>query len=159
MEHYKNYIEHCQSLYFLNFSKLFHAPRGANIKEITQVEENLHCIFPDSYKQFLLWMGNDTRGIFQGSEWFLQDVEDNTNDLSEFLEENSISIKHSGSPLCFFSHQGYMSAWFYLPSHDADPEVYFYSETFHEKIIKKYSNFSSFLLEELKGKIPLHNNQ
>ena len=146
-----DYIKQCRELYDDKFKRIFGEPAGNTPNDITNFEEYNAFKLPESYKQFLLWMGNDLKGVFQGSEWFLKNVEENTKYLDDFLYENEISLEHCGKPICFFSHQGYMSAWFYLPADQPDPKCYFFSEVNKEKTVIVYESFSSFLLHELNG--------
>lgn len=146
-----DYIFECRKFYDKNFKQRFGHPIGCSQREIELFQAKNDVDLPASYKQFLLWMGGDLNGIFKGSEWFLCNVEENNMYLDELLRENEIGIDHQEEVFCFFSHQGYMSAWFSLTSNKEDPECYFFSEANKESSIICYNHFSAFLLAEMQG--------
>lgn len=148
-----DYLKECRELYTEKLERKYGVPDGCSQAEVTQYERLKDLVFPTSYKQFLLWMGKDFDGVFKGSEWFLRDVYENTQCLDEFLQGNNLVIEHKGRPICFFSHQGYMSAWFYLTTDLGDPACYFFSEADKNNSLVKYDTFSDFLQEELNGVI------
>lgn len=150
-----DYMEKCRTLYDQNFKKKYGVPIGCSEIEIIKYEEAHEVIFPKSYKHFLLWMGKDYKGIFRGSEWFLKDIFVNTQYLDSFLSVNNIKVSHPSKPICFFSHQGYMSAWFYSDLNFDDPPCYFFSEGAQDNIIMKYDSFTDFLMVELASGLDL----
>lgn len=147
----KNYIEDAQAFYLHNLSHKYGSPIGSSIKEIKQCEHAMGVRFPEAYKQFLLWMGNDYNGIFEGSDWFIRDIVHNTEYLKDLLSENEISIDDSQQFVVFFSHQGYMASWFNVPTTNPDPPCHFFTESFEETQIETVESFSSFLLKDLGG--------
>ena len=149
-----NYCAECQSYYDANLRSKYGIPTGAEESEIRRMEKKLGHSFPPAYRQFLRWMGNDYEGVLRGSEWFLSDIPNNNKLLPELLADNGVNSTLNSPYLCFFSHQGYMAAWFFLSEGGSDPICYFYSEA--DSIDNEISvgSFSSFLLTELKGVEP-----
>lgn len=153
-----NYLGKCQKLYDDKLKAQFGNPVGCQEAELMLFELKHDLQVPKSYRQYLLWMGEDIFGPFQGSDWFFKDINSNTECLDELLIENGQVIQHAGKPLCFFSHQGYMSAWFYFPSKSEDPPCFFYSEADERDFIVEYETFSDFLFKELSGIVSaIHN--
>lgn len=146
----KDFLAESRSFYDLYFRSKFGSPIGCTEDDIRDLENSYGCQFPASYQQFLLWMGKDHKGVFRGSEWFLKDIVDNTECLPDFLEENEVDFSHKSKAICFFSHQGYMSAWFYPAEKEPDPNCFFFSESFPDNAVKENILFSKFLLTELK---------
>jgi len=148
-----NYLMECQNYYLQNLQEKFGRPVGLTESQISEYEQSNNLKFPLAYREFLAWMGNDKSGIFQGSEWFLSDIDDNNEMLPELLEDNAISYDLKKDYICFFSHQGYMAAWFFTDEVVADPACYFFSESFDQNDypIVSYKHFSYFLLQDIKS--------
>ena len=102
---------------------------------------------PEAYKQFLQWMGCDFDGVFVGSDIFLRDVVSNSKYLSELLKKNELEHDLPENYLAFFSHQGYVMAWFALPKESEDPSVWFWQEGQGLSKPIKYESFTAFLNE------------
>lgn len=50
---------------------------GAAEGDVAALEERLGCTLPRAYREFLLWMREDRKGVLQGADCFLRDVESN----------------------------------------------------------------------------------
>ena len=125
-------------------------PVGCQNKEIAEVEHQFGFQFPQAYRQFLLWMGKDVTGLFIGSNWYLKDIVQNTECLKDLLAENRVTFDLPAHYLVFFSHQGYMAAWFALPNESEDPVVYYYNECEMDKP-RIEGTFTEFLLIDMQG--------
>ena len=133
--------------------KLKGKPKGCRNSEIVDLEKTIGFALPIAYKQYLLWMGKDYEGVFVGCDWFITDVKNNHELVPELLRENNVAFTLSEHYLSFFSHQGYMAAWFDLPVNCEDPEVWFYGEGQGlERPIMK-GRFTEFLFQDLQGLI------
>ncbi|HEY9404058.1 MAG TPA: SMI1/KNR4 family protein [Pyrinomonadaceae bacterium] len=126
-------------------------PKGCWDFEIRRLEKSFGCELPLAYKQYLKWMGKDYRGIFVGCDWFITDVENNTELVPELLAENNVSFQLPAHYLCFFSHQGYMAAWFELPKVDDDPPSWFYNEAANMDQPLIEGRFTEILLKDMSG--------
>ena len=142
-----DYLADIKMLYRQHFYFKYGKPIGSFRYEISIIQNKMNVKLPKAYTQFLSWMGNDIDGVFTGSDWFLKDLEKNTETLNEFLIENNIPHPHSEKAISFFSHQGYMYAWFYENHSYENPPCFFYSEA--NDNIKKYDSFTDFLKEDL----------
>lgn len=100
-------------------------------------------------------MGKDKHGALKGSEWFTDDVYDNQSFLEEFLDENAVIGVKGGKKVCFFSHQGYMAAWFSADANEQDPKCQFYSESNSNPVAIETGTFSQFLLKELNSVVKM----
>jgi hypothetical protein len=96
-------------------------------------------------------MGKDYEGVFVGSDWFVTSAIDNTKYLPELLAANKVRFQLPEHFLAFFSHQGYMVAWFKLPKEGEDPQVYFYNEGEEMDSPVLEGKFTDFLLKDMKG--------
>lgn len=146
-----DYLYECRKFYTQRLLSRYGQPLGADESEVLSLQEKLGFDLPLAYRQFLLWMGNDKQGVLKGSEWFIDEVCDNQDFLEEFLTDNGVSKNVSGQVVCFFSHQGYMAAWFSIDGEQADPFCELYSEANSSLIPVGIDSFSSFLLKELQG--------
>jgi SMI1 / KNR4 family (SUKH-1) len=107
-------------------------PDGCTIDEVNALEKQVGFELPLAYKQYLLWMGKDIRGIFTGSGYFLSSAIPNTQALPDILEETLKPIGAQWSLpahyLVCFSHQGYYTAWFELPKTEDNPVLWWFDE-------------------------------
>lgn len=126
-------------------------PKGCSSNEIRGLEESFGFELPLAYKQYLAWMGKDYHGVFLGCDWFITNVEDNTALIPELLAENNISFKLPEHYLCFFSHQGYMAAWFELPKVNENPLTWFYHEAVDMKEPIIEGTFTNVLFKDMRG--------
>jgi hypothetical protein len=96
-------------------------------------------------------MGKDYNGIFVGCDWFITNVEEITALVPDLLKENNISFDMPEHFLCFFSHQGYMAAWFELPKLDDNPPAWFYYEAMNMDRPILEARFTDVLLKDMRG--------
>ncbi len=143
-----DYLKNCRAFYSKELEKRYGIPVGASESSVTELQQKLDFELPESYRQFLLWMGNDRNGALRGSEWFCDDIVPNGEFLDEFLIENNVHLR-STKRVCFFVHQGYMAAWF-DDEGTPDPKCSFLSES-NCDLVRDAGPFSSFLLKELQG--------
>ncbi|MGH1460754.1 MAG: SMI1/KNR4 family protein [Neptuniibacter sp.] len=147
-------------LYFKEVTDYFEqheleAPVGSASEDIALLERKLGFKFPKAYKEFLELIGNDYNGVMIGTNCFLSDIESNNNYLPDLLIENNIrDYKLPNNYISFFCHQGYIMAWFSLPSKNDDPQCYYYFEG-TTKYPELYGTFSEFMKKDLLGNAKL----
>ncbi len=124
-------------------------PKGSSNRQISELEQHFGFEFPLAYKQYLAFMGSDYNGVFVGCDWFTNNVVENTGIVPEVLAENNISFKLPENYLCFFSHQGYMMAWFELPKLNDNPSVWFYTEATKMKEPTIEGTFTEVLFNDM----------
>ncbi len=146
-------IERVKDYYRTHLLARFGKPKGSSNEEVAEIERHIGHPLPGAYKEYLLWMGNDKEGVFRGSAWFASDVARNTEYVTQLLRENNIDWRPDGPILAFFSHQGYMIAWFDVPADDDDPRCYFFSEGKGMIEPREEGRFSEVLLAELEGAV------
>lgn len=146
-----DYLGEIKKFHSLNVEPFKGKPKGCSPDEIRALEQSFKFELPLAYKQFLEWMGKDYNGIFVGCDWFMGDVASNTEIVPDLLEANGISFELPENYLCFFSHQGYMVAWFELPKLNDNPPVWFYGEGQDLTAPTVPGTFTSFLLQDMRG--------
>ena len=99
-------IHKAKDIYARNLEKEFGIPKGSSEIDIEACEKEFGHTFPKAFREYLLWMGDDTEGAFCGSEWFCNDIIRNTVNLPYLLQENNLVFEHPGKPLCFFHIRG-----------------------------------------------------
>lgn len=130
-------------------------PAGSAADDISALQKTLGSEIPKAYIEYLELMGQDYDGVMVGTNCFLSDVESNNRYLPELLEENGLAnYKLSEKYLVFFCHQGYMAAWFSLPSKSDDPTCTYYFEGTTETP-EKYGPFSEFMKKDILGNAKL----
>jgi len=100
---------------------------GCTEEEIQELERKLNAFLPESYKEFLLWMGKDSGGFLKGSDFLYPKIIELQTWSQELLAENRVEIEKGFLYLTFFIHQGYSLYCFSLTDHN-DPTVYRYLE-------------------------------
>lgn len=145
-----DYLKECREFYTKVLELHFGKPVGASETSVSELQHELGFVLPESYRQFLHWMGNDKQGALRGTEWFIDEVLSNGEFLGELLSDNGIAETASDRRVCFFVHQGYMAAWFEDVG-AADPKCRFFSEANSELVVDDVGSFTSFLLKELQG--------
>ena len=126
-------------------------PVGATSSEIDALEHKLKLRLPQAYREFLSWMGRDHLGPLQGSGWFIDCLLSNRETLRIILDEVGSSYALKETDVVFFSHQGYMAAWFDAATHEPDPTCWFIDDGMGEP--KEEGPFSRALLNDLQGLI------
>lgn len=124
-------------------------PVGATAAEVAALENSIGFPLPNAYREYLLWMGKDFNGIFRGSNWFISDLESNKEVLKDLLEEVDSKYKVIPSHFVFFTHQGYMAAWFDASMSEANPKCWFINDGMQEP--KDSGSFTEVLIADLRG--------
>ncbi len=110
---------------------IFLKKRGNNLKpvnsnKIQQIEGVYNIVLPETYKQFLLLMGNGAGAFMRGSSVFFDELFYLKQGVQELIEENNLETIPEDA-FVFWMHQGYQAAYFRL-SEGNDPPVYYFSE-------------------------------
>ena len=130
-------------------------PVGCTDLEISKLEAKIGNPLPGAYKFYLQLMGRDHKGVMVGTDCFLTDIESNNEYLPELLEENNLSdYALPENYIAFFSHGGYMMAWFAIPNQDDDPQVTYYFEGTTKKP-ESGVRFTEFMGKDLMGNAKL----
>jgi hypothetical protein len=122
---------------------------GASTEEVDKLERHLGFALPAAYREYLLWMGRDFNGIFRGSNWFVSDLESNRDVLKGLLDEVGSRYEVLSSHVVFFTHQGYMAAWFDAAANVPDPKCWFINDGMQEP--EESGSFTEVLLADLRG--------
>ena len=126
-------------------------PAGCTEAEVQALEDRLGWRLPLAYKQYLRFMGNDKKGIFVGSDWFIDNA--HLNVIPSELANMEVNYTPVTDTLTFMSHQGYIHGWMDLPVVSDDPPVYFYTESSkanESNRVTEYVRFTELLLAELR---------
>lgn len=149
-------LEECRDLYTTRLQPLKGPPIGCPEDEVERLEAAFGRGFPAAFREYLLWLGAHHDGPFVGSEWFARDLLSNTRYLPELLAENHLQWELPAEMVCFFSHQGYLCAWFDLADERDDPLCWYYGEG-TTPAPKMVGQFSALLLDELRGVAEIYN--
>src|SRR5262245_18871306 len=108
-------IEKLRSVHKADIEPFLRSPNGCSLRDVKKTEDVLGYRLAACHREFLLWMGRDKRGIFQGSCVFVDDLVPNREVLDGLLQTNNLSLPQDGDVCVFFTHQGYQAAWYDLP--------------------------------------------
>lgn len=145
-------IEIAKQLHAEHVTPKLGSPVGAKPEDVEALERRLGFCLPQDYRDFLLWMGCDYEGIFRGSAWFIDCVFANKEVLRGLLQEAGSRYVLKDSHLVFFTHQGYMAAWFDTESSDRNPECWFMNDSMTEPHVTGL--FSYALLKDIESLAP-----
>ena len=148
-----SYLAVIREFHYKSIEPLLGAARGCSESEVDELEKKLGFTLPAAYREYLLWMGKDYDGIFQGSDCFIDNVMDNNSWMPELLAENRITLDLPVNYLTFFMHQGYVAAWFAIPA-EADPQCWYFGEGDTEVPVLRGS-FSSVIFTEIQSLLPV----
>lgn len=96
-------------------------------------------------------MGRDKRGMWQGSDCFVDDIVGITEALPELLEENGLAHELSAKYVCVFMHQSYIATWFEVPAESDDSPAYVFNEGQAELGIQSGKSVMQNFLDDYKG--------
>jgi len=85
-----DHLKECREFYLRELQSHFGVPLGVSKATIFELQQKLGFVLPESFSQFLLWMGDDKRGALKGSDWFADDILPNDHFLDEFLAGNGV---------------------------------------------------------------------
>lgn len=127
--------------------------KPCTIDEVYALEQILNCKIPESYREFLLWMGHSGGGFLQGTDIFYKDILNLQVWARELLVENNFPQELPSGSLVFMMHQGYQFM-FFQDSDKLDPPVYFYHEAFHVNCFElRHSNLNEFLVSTMENEV------
>ncbi|WP_298892459.1 SMI1/KNR4 family protein [uncultured Psychroserpens sp.] len=116
--------------------------KGLNSCQIKKIEQFYNVQLPKEYKIFLSEMGYDAGDFMRGEDCFYDRIFELREYATDLLEEDGSDFKLEQEHYVFYSHQGYIFAFFDTSKDNS--EIYYYTEgDMHPTI--KYSNFESFL--------------
>lgn len=121
--------------------------KGLDAEKISGIEAYFSISFPVDYFLFLKEMGLDGGGFLKGSDCFYDRIYDLRSYAEELLEEDNSNFKLKKEDFVFYSHQGYIFAFF--DSSQENPPIYYYVEGALEPSIK-HPSFASFLEENIQ---------
>jgi hypothetical protein len=99
---------------------------------------------PDIYKQYLLTAGQNTGGLYEGTDVTYKFVVNLKKWAKRLLIENGEEFVLPDDAFVFLMHHGYQFMYFLTDNTDEDPPVYHYIEG-GDKIDKVYEHLSYFL--------------
>ena len=105
---------------------------GCVIHEIVDLEKQLEIYLPESYKEFLLWMGKNPDVFLLGSEVEYSSLVKIQKWANDLLEEKDLEPL-SNNAFVFYMHQGYQFTYFLL-NESEDPQVYLFDEEITESL-------------------------
>ncbi len=127
-------------------------------EEVGILEGKIGRSLPAAYREFLLWMGRGTGGLFSGSECLYWDLLSLQKSAIELMQEDGFMEPLPEDAFVFLMHQGYQFN-FFCTGEGNDPAVYYYlEEQTKSSITTIYPHYSDFLLAavEYNAKIIEH---
>jgi SMI1 / KNR4 family (SUKH-1) len=116
-------------------------------EEVERLEHKIGRSLPEAYREFLLWMGHWTGGLWRGTNWLYEDLDAIQEDAVELMQRDAFPVTLPPDAFVFLMHAHYQFAFFRTSEGD-DPPVYMYVETDEEIALKiSDSHYSDFLLD------------
>ena len=138
---------------------------GQTELSILKFEEKIKMKLPNSYKQFLRYLGAGNITIFDSQDYSIQGFHTASDEIQQFFEDLEDQNEFLKDKVVFSCWQGYEFFLFSNYNYD-DPKVYYMSLNDDEKslYIFEYTSFSNWLLNLtldsliLNQSIEKHNN-
>ncbi|MEO6175600.1 MAG: SMI1/KNR4 family protein [Flavobacterium circumlabens] len=124
---------------------------GLDNEKIRAIEKYYDVCLPLDYKLFLEKMGKTGDKFLRGEDCFYDRILELREYANDLLADDNSQFKLKKEHFVFYSHQGYIFA-FFDTSIEENPPIYYYFEGDLEPKIK-YDSLSSFLEEKLDNHI------
>src|SRR5260221_3627870 len=118
--------------------------------EVLALERRVGRALPGAYKEFLLWMGHGSTGVFRGTDCFYYDLPVIGPGAIELLQEDAFPEPLPADAFVFLMHQGYQFAFFRLSEGEDPPVSYYYEGAKGGLLFPVTAHFSEFLLLEIE---------
>lgn len=130
--------------------------KGLSSFQVDEIEKFHEVKLPENYKHLLMSMGLDGGGFMKGEDFFYDRIFELKDYASELLEEDESRFSLKASHFVFYSHQGYIFAYFDTFENNIDPSIYYYVEG---DLIpsRKYNSLEEFLKEKIDSYPAGHN--
>lgn len=122
---------------------------GIDSDKIVEIEQFYNVSLPQDYKYFLKHMGKTGDKFLRGEDCFYNRIFELKEYANELLAEDNSQFKFKEEHFVFYSHQGYIFA-FFDTSLSENPPIYYYFEGDLEPKVK-YDCLASFLEDYLKN--------
>lgn len=119
--------------------------QGCSIEEFNKLEQHYNIALPNTYKQFLLHIGNGADNYMKGSDYkyrWLLTLKDAANKI---LSDEGLDQLPNNS-FVFWMHQGYQFCFFYTDSDD-NPIIYYVNQCAEAAIINLNTCLTDFLYD------------
>lgn len=124
---------------------------GIDNEKIKEIERYYNVALPLDYKIFLSKMGKTGDKFLRGEDCFYDRIFELREYANELLVDDNSEFKLKEEHFVFYSHQGYIFA-FFDTSLEENPPIYYYFEGDLEPKIK-YDSLTSFLEEQFDNHI------
>lgn len=124
---------------------------GIDSDKITKIERFYNVSLPQDYKYFLENMGKTGDKFLRGEDCFYDRIFELKGYANELLADDNSQFKFKKEHFVFYSHQGYIFAFFDTSLIDKLPIYYYYEGDLEPKI--KYDSLASFLQDYLNNHI------
>ncbi len=118
--------------------------------EVLALERRIGRALPGAYKEFLLWMGHGSTGVFRGTDCFYYDLPVIRTGASELLQEDGFPEPLPADAFVFLMHQGYQFAFFRLSEGEDPPVSYYYEGAKGGWLFPVAAHFSEYVLMEIE---------
>jgi hypothetical protein len=124
---------------------------GIDNQRISEIEKYYNVSLPVEYKIFLEKIGKTADKFLRGEDCFYDRIFELRGYANELLVDDNSEFKLKKEHFVFYSHQGYIFAYFDT-SLEGNPPIYYYFEGDLEPKIK-YDSFSNFLEKQFDSHI------
>lgn len=123
---------------------------GLTSTQIREIEDFYNVKLPKEYIYFLKSMGKDGGGFLRGEDVFIDRIFELREYANDLLTEDESDFILKPEHFVFYSHQGYIFAFFDTLNYDEDSSIYFYFEGDLKPTVK-YKSFKHFLKDRVKS--------
>jgi hypothetical protein len=118
---------------------------GCSVDEIEKLEKHIGAKLPHEFREYLMLVGHGAGDFNKGSDYSFENLFHLTEESRKMMDAGPFKLPDDS--FVFFSHQGYIIAYFKLSEGD-NPPVYSYMEMEQEPL-KWAPSFTEYLSKSL----------
>jgi len=128
-------------------------PQPCTEDQVQALEKQLGITFPPSYREFLLWMGQNKAGIELTSSWGPDDLPGMKAKILQAMKDMNFPEKLPDDAFVFWDNQDYAFAFLLLSQGDDSP-VYRYHQTLDPTTFgQTHNSFADWLTEHIEAHV------
>lgn len=133
--------------------ELGYKTEGIDNEKIKKIEKYYDVSLPLDYKIFLEKMGQSGDKFLRGEDCFYDRIFELREYANELLADDNSQFKFKKEHFVFYSHQGYIFAFFDTSLNENSPIYYYFEGNLEPKI--KYDSLASFLEDYLNNHLKI----
>lgn len=128
-------------------------PKPCAEDKVQALEKQLGITFPPSYREFLLWMGENHAGIEFTSSWGPDDLVDMKTKILRAMQDMNFPVKLPDDAFVFWDNQDYAFAFMTLSKGDESPVFRYHQTLDPTNFAQTHASFADWLSEHIQAHV------